>query len=115
MHFAFDVAKLQHRQPDHNGHQHYRLRGRATEVHGFEAVKVDLVDQDGGVLTRATSGGGVHNSKGFKKSVHRVDHQQEKQGRREQGQLHCPKTLPNASAIDSRSFDQGFGDALKAC
>lgn len=52
-HAALDVAELEHGEGDHDQHQDHRLRRGAAEVEAFDAVAVDLVDQD---LGRARAG-----------------------------------------------------------
>src|SRR5574343_717594 len=72
LHFLLNVAELDHGEHHHDGHQHHRLRSRSAHVHGLEAVVVDLVDQDRGVLPWAALRGGVHDGEGVEEGIDHV-------------------------------------------
>ena len=81
----------------------HRTPGRGCRLTD-EAVRIDLVDQDGGCLLRAARGDGVDDAEGLKEGIDDVDHQEKEGGWRQQRQRNVPENMPAVRAIDLSSL-----------
>jgi hypothetical protein len=77
-----DIAELHHRQAITMIISTTDCAAELPRSMRLEAVVVDLVDQDGGVLARAAEVDGVDDGEGVEERVDDVDDQQEEGGRR---------------------------------
>src|SRR5215469_37850 len=103
---ALDETELHDGQEDDQQHQDDALRGGAGIVQAFEAVEIDLVDHQLRRLVRPAAGHDIDDAEAVGEAVREPDHEQEKQGGRQERQLDVADPAQEAGPVHRPRLDQ---------